>query len=247
MKSKLILGDGLLGSELVKQTGWDYVSRKNNKSYTKYKFDITNPNSFNGNLNEVYDGCAMAKKYDVIINCIAHTDTYSTDKDLHWKVNYEGVNNLIEFCNEWKIKLVHISSDYIYTHSVENAKEDDVPVHCRNWYGYTKLLSDGLVQLRCDDYLLLRGTHKVEPFTYDSAWSNQVGNFDYVSTMSEIIVKLINKDCKGVYNIGTQTKSMYELAKKTKLNVKCDKNQPENVPKNVTMNLGKLKKIIQYD
>jgi hypothetical protein len=24
----LVLGDGLLGSEVVKQTGWDYVSRK---------------------------------------------------------------------------------------------------------------------------------------------------------------------------------------------------------------------------
>ena len=24
----LVLGDGLLGSELVKQTGWEYVSRK---------------------------------------------------------------------------------------------------------------------------------------------------------------------------------------------------------------------------
>lgn len=24
----LVLGDGLLGTELVKQTGWDYISRK---------------------------------------------------------------------------------------------------------------------------------------------------------------------------------------------------------------------------
>ncbi len=28
MKSRLILGDGWLGTELVKQTGWDYISRK---------------------------------------------------------------------------------------------------------------------------------------------------------------------------------------------------------------------------
>ena len=24
----LIIGDGLLGSEIIKQTGWDYISRK---------------------------------------------------------------------------------------------------------------------------------------------------------------------------------------------------------------------------
>ena len=28
MSRKLILGYGLLGSELYKQTGWDYISRK---------------------------------------------------------------------------------------------------------------------------------------------------------------------------------------------------------------------------
>ena len=26
----IVIGDGLLGSELVKQTGWEYVSRKKN-------------------------------------------------------------------------------------------------------------------------------------------------------------------------------------------------------------------------
>jgi len=243
VKSKLILGDGLLGSELVKQTSWDYVSRKNNNPYTKYKFDITNPKSYNGNLNEVYDGCAMTKKYDVIINCIAHTDTYSTDKDLHWKVNYEGVNNLIEFCNEWKIKLVHISSDYIYTHSIENATEDDVPVHCRNWYGYTKLLSDGLVQLRCDDYLLLRGTHKAEPFTHKYAWTNQKGNFDYISVIAKLYIQLIENNASGTYNVGTETKTMYDLAKKTKSDVKSmTYHFDDSIPNDVTMNLDKLER-----
>ena len=31
-----------------------------------------------------------------------------------------------------------------------SASEEDVPVHNNTWYGYTKLLSDGLVQLRCE-------------------------------------------------------------------------------------------------
>ena len=31
MNEVLVLGDGLLGSELVKQTGWEYVSRKKNQ------------------------------------------------------------------------------------------------------------------------------------------------------------------------------------------------------------------------
>ena len=37
----LILGNGLLGSEIQKQTGWDLISRK------KDGFDITKPNLYN--------------------------------------------------------------------------------------------------------------------------------------------------------------------------------------------------------
>ena len=40
MKKICILGDGLLGSELSKQTGWDVISRK------KDKFNIVHPNTF---------------------------------------------------------------------------------------------------------------------------------------------------------------------------------------------------------
>ena len=28
MKNKLVIGDGLLGKEIVRQTNWDYISRK---------------------------------------------------------------------------------------------------------------------------------------------------------------------------------------------------------------------------
>ena len=135
----LVLGDGLLGSELVKQTNWNFLSRK------KDSFDIKNIDSFSKEM----------KEYNVIINCIANTDTYSDERESHWEANYVFVDKLIKFCNQNQIKLVHISTDYVYTSSVDNASEEDVPVHCNNWYGYTKLLSDGLVQLQSNDYLLL--------------------------------------------------------------------------------------------
>jgi dTDP-4-dehydrorhamnose reductase len=226
--NKLILGDGLLGSELVKKTDWGYLSRKKIE-----KFDFTKPETY-----ELW----LKYPYDIIINCIAHTDTYDKDRQKHWDVNYKGVIDLVDMCNKYNKKLIHISTDYIYTNSREDASEEDVPVHCNNWYGYTKLLGDGYVQAKSNDFLLLRGTHKKEPFTYDKAWLNQVGNFDYVSVISDLIIKLINKDCSGVYNIGTETKTMYDLAKRTKSDVKCDVYHHPSIPKNITMNLKKLKR-----
>ena len=228
MKSKLILGDGLLGTELVKQTGRNYISR------TKDGIDFTDIQTYKHFLLD----------YDEIINCIAYTDTYSEDREKHWNVNYKAVADLVDVCNSYEKKLIHISTDYIYTNSKEEASEKDVPVHCQNWYGYTKLLADGYIQLKSNSFLLLRGTHKQEPFPYDKAWLNQVGNFDYVSVISDLVIKLINKNCTGIYNVGTEIKSMYELAKKTKSDVRCDMYLHPQIPKNITMNLNKMEKEI---
>lgn len=217
----LILGDGLLGSEIERQTGWDCISRKRKTFYIN---DLKNS--------------IQKNKYNVILNCIANTDTYSNDKKSHWDINYKFVYELINFCNEFNVKLVHISTDYLYTGSINNATELDVPVHCNTWYGYTKLLSDGLVQLISNNYLLIRCTHKPNPFPYENAWVDQIGNFDYVNIISELIIQSINKNLVGLYNLGTDIKTMFELASRTK---KVNKNfSPLNVPKNTSMDVTKL-------
>ena len=219
----VILGDGLLGAELHKQTGWDYFSRK------KDNFDISDKNFIKTPL----FGCGAIN----LINCIANTNTYSKDKTAHWDVNVIGTKNLIDYCNKWGCKLTHISTDYIYTNSVSNASEEDVPVHCNNWYGYTKLVSDALVQLY-PKHLIIRGTHKPYPFPFEKAWTDQMGNFDYVDKTTSLIIKLIEKGCTGIYNVGTETKSMYDLASKTKKVQSA--NKPLHFPSDTTMDLYKL-------
>ena len=219
MKS-LILGDGLLGSELIKQTGWDFLSRKS------HNFNIENFEHYIDN------------SYDVIINCIANTDTYSDDRDSHWDVNVKFVDRLIEYCNDNNMKLVHISTDYVYTGSETNASENTVPVHCNTWYGYTKLVSDALVQIRSKKHLVIRCTQKPTPFPYENAWIDQIGNFDYVDVIAELIIKSIRKDLHGLYNLGTETKTMFELASRTSDVGKSF--SPINVPKNTSMNIDKL-------
>ena len=59
-----------------------------------------------------------------------------------------------------------------------------------------------------------------------------------------IIIKLINKNSSGIYNVGTEIKTMYELAKKTKTDVRCDMYLHPHVPKNITMNTNKMEKKI---
>ena len=226
--SRLILGDGLLGSELVNQTGWDYISRK------KDGIDFTDYSTYKRFL----------QPYDEIINCVAHTDTYDKNREKHWNVNYKSVSDLVDICNHWNQKLIQISTDYIYSNSKSNASELDVPVHCENWYGYTKLLSDGYVQLKSENYLLIRTSFKKEPFDYPKGWMIK-GNFDYTSKISELIIKLVESDCNGIYNVGTETKTLYELGKKTNPNIEPTYDYiDETVPDDISMNLEKLESII---
>ena len=220
----LVLGDGLLGSEIIKQTNWDYISRK------KDGFDITK-DEFN------FYG------YDVIVNCIAYTNTYSNDKESNWNINYKAVADLADYCNNYNIKLVHISTDYVYTNSVSNASEEDIPIHGNNWYSYTKLLADAYIELKSSNYLILRESHKPNPFPYDNAWINLVGNFDYVNTIANIIINLIKLEQNGIINVGTELKTIYDLAIQTNKNVKATF-KPEQAPEDVSLDLTKLKNIL---
>lgn len=225
--SKLVVGDGLLASEIVQQTNWDYVSRKKNNKDCWELLPII-----------------LADSSDTIINCIANTDTYSDDKDSMLDVNFKFVVELVNELNLECKKIIHISTDYLYTYSKEDVTENDVPVHCNNWYGYTKLLADGYVQNFSDNYLICRMTHKPYPFPYNEAWTNQVGNFDYVNRQVERIVKLIDKNVTGVVNVGGEKNTMFELAKKTNKNVKPIQST-ESVPQNVTMNVNKMKELLK--
>ena len=223
----------MLGSEIVKQTGWDYISRK------KDGFDITNNKNITDTLLELHHGVAVTSKYDIVINCIANTDTYSTDKEAMYKVNYEAVTILSDVCNAYKIKLIHISTDYVYAGSVNNATEEDMPIPSNNWYTYYKLLADEYIAITNSDYLICRCSFKTKPFEFKYAWYNQIGNFDYIDVITDLIIKLINKKATGIYNVGTELKTMLDLAKQTKPETQPSP-KPDHVPGNISINLTKL-------
>ena len=223
----IVLGDGLLGKEIVKQTKWDYVSRKKDnldflevRQWAEKKLD----------------------SYDVIVNCIACTKTYDDNKKNSWEINVKALDDLIEYCVVNNKKLVHISTDYIYTNSVSQASEEDVPVHLPTWYGYTKLVGDALVQLKMESYLICRLSHKPNPFPYELAWEDIKTNCDYVDVISSMVIRLIQENAIGVFNVGTAEKSIYELALRTREVRPIRK--PEEVPLDTTMNLTKIKNLL---
>ena len=224
----VILGNGLLGKELAKQTGWDVLSR-----------------SVDGiDLTDITTWAHLLLPYDTIINCIAYTNTYDNNKTKHWGVNYKAVVELMDYCNNHGKKLVHISTDYVYANSIGSPDEEGVPVHQSTYYAYTKLLADGYIELKGKNYLILKGTHKPTPFPYEGAWTNHLGNFDYVDVITKLYVKLIKGNATGIFNVGTKFKSMHRLASQTKSNVNPIINNDIRVPLDVSMDVSKLNRFL---
>lgn len=223
-----ILGDGLLGSSVIGLSGWNYASRK------EHGFDI--------NKQSTWKDC-IPSNVSTIINLIANTDTYSDDIDSMFQTNYRSVINLVDYCNKHKIKLVHFSTDYVYENSRSNAKET-FKASPGNSYAMSKLLADEYIMKHCSDYLILRGAQKVDPFPYDNAFTNIVGNFDYPDVIAGLVIKMVKLGATGLYNIGTPTKSVYDLAVLTKPEVNPVE-APPHFPNDVTMNLDKMNKLLE--
>lgn len=225
----IVLGKGKLGSEIVKQTGWDYLCR------AEHEITIDNFDEWKNRM----DG------YDVVVNCIANTDTYSEDKEKHWKANYELITFLAEYCDDNNKKLVHISTDYLYQNSVDDANEEDEPLFEHTWYMFTKLLADEYLKEHAKNYLICRLSHKPYPFPYDSAWVDVITNADYTPVISGLVIELIKNGAEGLYNVGTERKTIYELAQRTNKNVKKIVSPP-HVPKNISMNVSKMENFLKH-
>lgn len=215
----LILGDGTLGSELKKQTGWDSISRKDGTFFIA-GIDFIKKH--------------FIKDYDIIVNCIANTDTYSEDYDAHFDVNYLFVAHLSEACRQLNKKLVQISTEYVYANNKEAAAEYDIPIPHDSYYAILKLLADEYVKLRNKSYLICRLLHKPNDFNHSEIWNVKTSG-DKVSEIAKLVIKLINNNAEGIYNVGTGSKYLSNLVPNCKV-----VEPPEYVPKDTRMNLNKL-------
>ena len=221
----LILGDGLLGKELANLTGWDVASRK-----------LTGLNI------EDFDALEeLVIQYDIIVNCIANTDTYSDDRVSHMKVNYEFTADLADLAEYHDLVLVQISTEFVYSFNKKPANEFDLPLPAHNWYTYSKLLADEYVKITAPKHLICRTLFKSTDFSPEEVWDVKTSG-DKVDKIANLIMQLIKKGGQGVYNVGTGKKSLSKLAPKGTPVVKA----PKHVPIDTTMDLTDLNEILGF-
>ena len=157
--------------------------------------------------------------------------------------NIIGTANITKVCSELNIKLIYISTCYVYPGIKGNYNEDS-PLLPINNYAWSKLGGECSVQLYKNS-LILRASVTEKPFIHEKAFADFKTNFIFHDDLISIIVKLL--DCRGIINIGGKSQSVYNFAKKYNSKIKkiTAKNiLGKNARLNVSMNLNKLKKTI---
>ena len=179
---------------------------------------------------------------------LIHAAALSRPMNIHDKqisksidLNIIGTSNIVKICSDFKIKLIYFSTGYVYEGSVGNYKETD-PVLPVNNYAWSKLGGECAVAMYKHS-LILRITMCEKPFLHEYAFHDINANFIFHEEVVKIIPKILDKT--GVLNIGGKIQSIYSFAKKTNKNVK-KKYGKKLFPKNVSMNVGKLNKIMKW-
>ena len=157
------------------------------------------------------------------------------------ELNIVGTANIVKVCSRMNIKVIYLSSGYVYQGKRGNYKETDAILPWNN-YGWSKLGGEASVQMYRNS-LIIRANISQSPFLHNKAFSNVKINFLYHDEAAKIIFKLLNK--KGIINLGGKSSSVYKFAKKTNSKVKKLFLKNNKYPRKLTMNLKKLNKLLK--
>jgi dTDP-4-dehydrorhamnose reductase len=178
---------------------------------------------------------------------VIHLAGLSRPMDIHEKninksidLNIIGTCNLVKEASKQNIKIVYLSTSYVYPGDKGNYKEEDSLKPWNN-YSWSKLGGECAVQMYKNS-LIIRLCMTEKPFVHKKAFANVKSNFIYQEDAAKIILKVLNR--KGVINVGGPSQTIYKFARRENKNVKKIYSKGE-FPKKMNMNLNKLKKILK--
>ncbi len=95
---------------------------------------------------------------DVVVNCAAYTavDAAESDEDRAYVINATGPEVISRACAEMGIRLVHVSTDYVFAGDATTPYPEDAPLDPRNAYGRTKAAGERAVIASGADALIVR-------------------------------------------------------------------------------------------
>jgi dTDP-4-dehydrorhamnose reductase len=191
-------GSGLLGREIQKLLPDAHFPES-------MQFDITNFDQMKNFLRKL--------SIELIVHAAAFTSPPRIDNDPEKaiQINIIGTANIVKLCMQYHLKLIYISTDYVFNGDKGHYKEDD-PVFPVNKYAWSKLGGECAVQLY-ENALIVRTSFGPDAFPYDKAFADQWTSRECVGKIAKKIVSLLDMDIKGILHIGGNRKTVLEYAR----------------------------------
>jgi len=196
---------------------------------------------------------------DAIVNCAAYTavDKAEDDVDLCYKINHEAVKNIAEVAAKHQLKVVHVSTDYVFDGSSNIPLTEDMPTAALGVYGKSKLAGENELITICPDSVIVRTSWLYSSFGGNFVKTmiklgserdslnvifDQVGTPTYAADLAVAILKILSAEnfVSGIYHYSNEgvcswydfTKKIHKLAGvKCKVNPIETKDYPTRTPR----------------
>lgn len=167
--------------------------------------------------------------YDYCINCIAYTDTGKAEstpegRDLDYKLNALAPKYIAESCAYWKTKLIHISTDYVFSQNSSYSskvldgicpfKPEDEPFPV-NTYGKNKLIGEQFIKEE------FKGKEKEFAILRTSWLYGAHNNKSFIHKFIKNVVKVVLSKEKDAEAEVTMTENEVSVPTSTKFVAEC--------------------------
>ena len=231
----LVTGKGKLAQELVKLSSSDLSI----VALSKREMDVSDEYI----VSDVIKEYMMKPNYP---KYLVHTAALTKPMEINDRnpilslsSNIVGTANVVKICHKYGIKLIYISTDFVYN---SNRKVDEESgLKPSNNYGWSKLGGECAVRL-IPNYLILRCSLCDIPFRHENAFNDVYRNSIIHKDVADIILKV--KDECGVINVGGKNQSIYNFVSKYQ---KVNKKSGSNIAPSLDLNIDKLKGIVNCD
>jgi len=149
---------------------------------------------------------------DVVIHAAAMTDNRLVEKDPFNAIftNIIGTANVAMVCIDYNVRMVYLSTDYVYAGERGNFSEQE-PLKPFNLYAWTKLGGECSV-VGVENHLIIRTSFGGD-FQYKQAFTDKYSSKDYVDRLAPQIYEAALSPLTGVLNLGTERKTLFDHAK----------------------------------
>ena len=209
------------------QLGHDVMNELAKRGHTGIGVDVEEMDITDAKkVNEVI----RASEVEAVIHCAAYTavDAAEDQVELCRKINAEGTENIAKVCKELDIKMMYISTDYVFDGEGTRPWEPDDERHPLNVYGLTKYEGELAVEKYLDKFFTIRiawvfgvnGKNFIKTMlklseTHDelNVVDDQIGSPTYTYDLAVLLVDMIETEKYGRYHSTNEGRcSWYEFA-----------------------------------